>query len=198
MERRPTVNRLKEFDSLHSPYMNNKKLRERVFELVNEERDIQDKRWGGPDHDDKHHNNDWILFIFKQFGKVLNKTYTSHAEIWIKIAALAVAAAESDYRNFTEYLKADNGFKNIEYAEDGTIKAICECCVYKNDKYPEANQYVIDHPETVHPFFCNKCYLVLKGLTEEVLEEPCEATCSRSSSNVPESAVSTAESLSST
>ena len=62
-----------------------------LLEVV-EEREKQDKRWGGSKHDDKHLFSDWIFFIGDYLKGRRGKNYRDRM---IKIAALAVAAVES-------------------------------------------------------------------------------------------------------
>ena len=75
-----------------------------VLEAVCEERQSQDRKWGGPDHDDRHDAHDWAQFIAYQ-----NRAIPYEAELavdreeyevivrrrFVKIAALAVAAIQS-------------------------------------------------------------------------------------------------------
>lgn len=77
---------------------------EQVIEDVKAERERQDERWGGPEHDDRHDVSDWCHFIQRQIMDVqYNDTKANDDETYdavvrknfIKIAALAVAAVES-------------------------------------------------------------------------------------------------------
>lgn len=69
----------------------------KVLALVAEERQRQNAQWGGEEHDDGHDYYDWRKFILKQ----LNLTFPGddeELERFVKIAALATAAAESIMR----------------------------------------------------------------------------------------------------
>lgn len=57
------------------------------------ERDNQDKQWGGPEHDDKHNEFDWVFFIDKQLSCV--DDFDDVRGRFVKIAAIALAAVES-------------------------------------------------------------------------------------------------------
>ena len=80
-----------------------------ILKEVQEERDHQDKKWGGPNHDDDHGPYAWVSFIINYLGKSVSEFITDDSTLpyrvesrlrnfrynMIKIAALAVAAAES-------------------------------------------------------------------------------------------------------
>lgn len=84
-----------------------------ILKEVQEERDHQDKKWGGPNHDDHHSPYTWVSIIVNYLGKSVGDFLTDDSEVqnrvefrlrnfrynMIKIAALAVAAAESADRN---------------------------------------------------------------------------------------------------
>ncbi len=63
------------------------------------ERECQDAKWGGPDHDDAHDANDWIEFIWEHAAKARNALFTQATPTYrrrlIEVAALALAAVES-------------------------------------------------------------------------------------------------------
>ena len=66
---------------------------EKIIEEILAEREYQDNKWGGPDHDDIHYNHDWGVYIIKHLGKAFGSPLTFREQM-IKVAALAVAAAE--------------------------------------------------------------------------------------------------------
>lgn len=70
-----------------------------VLMEVADERERQDEKWGGPDHDDQHHTRAFIGFIDNYAGAArlaVNKSELSEARRrLIQVAALAVAAVES-------------------------------------------------------------------------------------------------------
>lgn len=67
---------------------------------IAEERERQDAKWGGADHDDGHAPADWRAFIEKKLAQA-NAEPISPVEYrrrMIQVAALAVAAIESNDR----------------------------------------------------------------------------------------------------
>ena len=66
---------------------------EKIIEEILTEREYQDHKWGGPDHDDTHCNHDWDNYITKYLDKAFASPLTFREQM-IKVAALAVAAAE--------------------------------------------------------------------------------------------------------
>ncbi len=82
--------------------------RSRVIEEVIAERERQDAEWGGPEHDDEHVVHDWRKYRGKQERKVtrLYEAIPFDASAFgrdgtaalVKIAALAIAQAESIHR----------------------------------------------------------------------------------------------------
>jgi hypothetical protein len=64
-----------------------------IFTEVAQERERQDRQWGGPEHDDEHSVLDWAQFIAKQFCLV--REDANARQRFVKIAALAIAAVES-------------------------------------------------------------------------------------------------------
>lgn len=70
--------------------------RSKAILSILEEREAQDKQWGGPTHDDEHFPADWFHFINRQLGKLALpvKDVTSFRRGLVKIGALAVAAIE--------------------------------------------------------------------------------------------------------
>lgn len=75
-----------------------------VLEEVRQEREHQDKKWGGPNHDDKHTPYDWSAFIISYLGESVSEFVNESGRVesrlrtfrynMIKIAALAIAAVE--------------------------------------------------------------------------------------------------------
>lgn len=71
-----------------------------AMRAVLDERERQDKQWGGPSGDDNNRYNDWMRYVNKQ---LLTTTRQNFEERMVKIAALAIAAIESNRRkNGTE------------------------------------------------------------------------------------------------
>jgi hypothetical protein len=75
-----------------------------ILDEIVQERIHQDKKWGGPDHDDKHGPYAWVSFITTYLGQAISdivnekgsyevnlRTFRYHM---VKVAALAVAAVE--------------------------------------------------------------------------------------------------------
>ncbi len=73
----------------HRPVTN----QEKIIEEILAEREYQDHKWGGPEHDDIHSDSDWNSYIIKHLGKAF-VSQLAFREQMIKVAALAVAAAE--------------------------------------------------------------------------------------------------------
>lgn len=69
------------------------------------ERQRQDYEWGGSDHDDEHHERDWVAFIVKQLGKAQTGDVEFRRSM-CKVAALALAGYESSCRKAIDYPKA--------------------------------------------------------------------------------------------
>lgn len=67
-----------------------------IYDEIKAEREVQDKRWGGPAHDDNHLYVHWCGFICKQLGEI---TYAMNINVvrycFVQVAALAIAAIES-------------------------------------------------------------------------------------------------------
>lgn len=81
------------------------------LEILNEihaERVVQDKQWGGSDHDDQHTGSDWLNFISRFNSKAFRELCIENGELkddrveihasyrkrLVQIAALALAAIE--------------------------------------------------------------------------------------------------------
>lgn len=73
--------------------------RAEIFEVINDEREYQDKRWG-TEFDYKNTMNDWISYITRYLGKAQvldrNAGLGEFRQNMFKVAALAVAALEQD------------------------------------------------------------------------------------------------------
>ena len=70
-----------------------------VYDEIKAEREHQDEKWGGPEHDDKHFRADWGEFILMR-AEDLSFERGDYRRLLIETAALAVAAIEShDRRN---------------------------------------------------------------------------------------------------
>lgn len=69
---------------------------EKIVKEILEERENQDNKWGGNDHDDQHGSHDWIAFITKHLGKAVMWPWNGNAfrAQMIRVAALAVATVE--------------------------------------------------------------------------------------------------------
>lgn len=69
---------------------------EKIVEEVLAEREYQDNKWGGPNHDDLHQSHDWVAFIIKHMGKSITWPWdgSKFRLQMIKVAALAIAAVE--------------------------------------------------------------------------------------------------------
>ena len=74
---------------------------EKIIEEILAEREYQDYKWGGNDHDDAHSSHDWVAYLSKHLGKSVTHPWDGKKfrEQMTKIAALAVAAAEWYDRN---------------------------------------------------------------------------------------------------
>lgn len=71
-----------------------------IMMRVSNERDYQDQKWGTA-FDDKNTVNDWCAYIASYTGRAskMGATKDEQIEGFIKVAALAVAAAEAAGRN---------------------------------------------------------------------------------------------------
>ena len=72
--------------------------RKEVIEVVNEERNYQDKTWGGNIHDNKHTVPEWILIMRKHLNEAENALYndneTEALDAVRKITATGIATME--------------------------------------------------------------------------------------------------------
>ena len=75
-----------------------------IYAQVQAERERQDAKWGGPDHDANHTAGDWISFIAEHADKALraemgpidgDADLDEYRRRLIEVAALAVAAVEA-------------------------------------------------------------------------------------------------------
>lgn len=71
-------------------------IRPTVYDQILAERNRQDRKWGGPDHDRQHSDNDWLAYIVKHAGKAVKWPFDRviFRRQMIRVAALAVAAVE--------------------------------------------------------------------------------------------------------
>jgi len=79
-----------------------------VFAEIAVERNRQDAKWGGPDHDDGHGWHEWIDYIIEHAGKAYSAyndeaSYANGRRRYIEVAALAVAAVESMDRTVCDH-----------------------------------------------------------------------------------------------
>jgi len=80
-------------------------LRDPVFGEIGGERERQDRKWGGPSHDDEHSTNDFVAYINQHAGKAVDAPLSDQRTQMIKVAALAVAVVEKIDRQVEEGLK---------------------------------------------------------------------------------------------
>ena len=71
-----------------------------VYDEIAAERERQDAKWGGPDHDDGHGWHEWIDWMVEHASKAYSpnndeESYANARRRYIEVAALAVAAVES-------------------------------------------------------------------------------------------------------
>lgn len=70
-------------------------LRSRIYAQVEEEREKQDREYGGPSHDDVHIEQDWVGFLLLHVNRArLAGTGSVYRYQLIRVIALAVAAIE--------------------------------------------------------------------------------------------------------
>ena len=76
--------------------------REEIYREVDRERYRQDKKWGGPKHDDEHSHKEWVGFLVQNASRCLNLDESFHdfRTCMVRVAALAVAAIESNDRQY--------------------------------------------------------------------------------------------------
>ncbi|MGI9434275.1 MAG: hypothetical protein ACR2Q4_05515 [Geminicoccaceae bacterium] len=73
---------------------------DQILSEIRKERDRQDEKYDGPDHDDSHYPGDWCLILAKYLGRAAAETIdaepdTGFRDNMIKIAAVAIAATQS-------------------------------------------------------------------------------------------------------
>jgi hypothetical protein len=74
-------------------------VRPKVLIDIAQERMEQDKKWGGPEHDDKHGHQDWQNFIaYHTWKATQDGTSEQFRKQMVRVAALAVAAIDSEDR----------------------------------------------------------------------------------------------------
>jgi len=77
---------------------------DRVVEDIKSERELQDYKWGGPEHDDTHKPEEWQTFIVEHARRAVHAAWgrpapgDDYRQQMIRVAALAVAAVESEDR----------------------------------------------------------------------------------------------------
>jgi hypothetical protein len=79
----------------------------RILYEIEDERKRQDQLWGGREHDDTHDEWDWLQYLTRMLEKtdraILNQNMPVYRERLVKLAAIAIAAAESyDRLNISE------------------------------------------------------------------------------------------------
>ena len=74
-------------------------MREDVFDIIESERDYQDKLWGVQNHLPEH----WVTILMKEVGEaakaVLENSSSEYIDEMTQVAAVAVAALECYSRN---------------------------------------------------------------------------------------------------
>lgn len=65
-----------------------------VYDEIRDERQRQDAKWGGPEHDDAHQINDFIAYITKHAGRCVDAKSYEVRQHMIRVAALAVAVVQ--------------------------------------------------------------------------------------------------------
>lgn len=87
--------------------------RREILAQVHNEREAQDDKWGGADHDDRHKPGDWTRFIVRQLGAAEEGIDVHHWDEWrrqmVQVAALAVAALETIDRKRAVQAAKDDG-----------------------------------------------------------------------------------------
>jgi hypothetical protein len=87
-------------------YLEHLKRNMEIMQEISRERAKQDEQWGGQEHDDTHSPGDWFRFISYQVhrgssGDSVGDMHKRRRRL-VKIAALAIAALESDLRKMGE------------------------------------------------------------------------------------------------
>lgn len=73
--------------------------RKEVYEILNGERDYQDKKWGGKQHDNYHEVEAWIIYMQHNLNKAIEAISTQRGiqgglEHLRKVTALGIACFE--------------------------------------------------------------------------------------------------------
>lgn len=71
-----------------------KTMKQNIYDEIRDERDRQDREWGGSEHDDDHSFNDFIAYIVKHTGKAVAVSDNDQRRQMIRVAALAIAVVE--------------------------------------------------------------------------------------------------------
>jgi hypothetical protein len=71
-----------------------------IYGEIEAERERQDEKWGGPEHDDGHTSHDWVAYLARHAGKAVMWPFgpSLFRRQMIRVAALAVAAVEWEHR----------------------------------------------------------------------------------------------------
>ena len=86
--------------------------RQSILLAIHAERQRQDLKWGGPRHDDEHSRRDWIAFIVEQAADASTAVWPADYRIaMVKVAAVAVAAIESNDRRVARECEADKDYQ---------------------------------------------------------------------------------------
>jgi hypothetical protein len=65
-----------------------------LYDEIRDERQRQDAKYGGAEHDDEHQMNDFIAYITKHAGRCVDAKSHDVRTHMIRVAALAVAVVE--------------------------------------------------------------------------------------------------------
>jgi hypothetical protein len=77
-------------------------VRQRVYQVIDIERENQDNKWGGYDHDKYHSLSDWLIFMEIFLNKAKEARRGSDLEVieeLRKVIALGVACLETTFLN---------------------------------------------------------------------------------------------------
>ncbi len=83
--------------------MSSSEMQQRIFDLILQERKVQDLKYGGAAHDDQKDPDDWVALACRHLGMAASDTdmpfdrYRFERQM-VRVAALAMAALESLYR----------------------------------------------------------------------------------------------------
>lgn len=118
-----------------------------VLAEINRERVKQDAKWGGPQHDDTHVPEDWLSFISVRIAESRTHPH-KYRQNMVEIAALAVAAIESDDRRnglAANVSKGEN--KPIGLPPLGKFPDLRENLLVKNGPFILATNNAICYPD---------------------------------------------------